>query len=267
MDVTTAAAAALLGVSDTEVRRFAISGQTPATERQRSLRDLAGGAGRVVFSVDLFNEGVDVPAVDTVVMFRPTESPTPFLQQFGRGSAVARAAPIDSARARRRASSIPAVAATAGASSPWRPRCSSWRATAAGVSTIRCTPQVIPRRRKCWTNHATSRTSTIWIGRPTNQSTARASTSQSLLWSTWSHRPSASSTQTSSGGGTTISTTSRQVIPHDAGRLQFAPGGRPRPRSALGALVARILTTHAPPGRRAAGPVARPHPSDARFRP
>jgi hypothetical protein len=39
----------------------------------------------VVFSVDLFNEGVDVPAVDTVLMLRPTESPTLFLQQLGRG--------------------------------------------------------------------------------------------------------------------------------------------------------------------------------------
>ena len=38
-----------------------------------------------MFSVDLFNEGVDVPAVDTVLMLRPTESPTLFLQQLGRG--------------------------------------------------------------------------------------------------------------------------------------------------------------------------------------
>ena len=39
----------------------------------------------VVFSVDLFNEGVDVPAVDTLLMLRPTDSPTLFLQQLGRG--------------------------------------------------------------------------------------------------------------------------------------------------------------------------------------
>jgi len=38
-----------------------------------------------VFSVDLFNKGVDVPAVDTVLVLRPTESPTLFLQQLGRG--------------------------------------------------------------------------------------------------------------------------------------------------------------------------------------
>jgi hypothetical protein len=49
------------------------------------LRDLASGAVKVVFSVDLFNEGIDVPNVDTVLMLRPTESPVLFLQQLGRG--------------------------------------------------------------------------------------------------------------------------------------------------------------------------------------
>ena len=37
------------------------------------------------FSVDLFNEGLDVPEVDTVLFLRPTESATVFLQQLGRG--------------------------------------------------------------------------------------------------------------------------------------------------------------------------------------
>ena len=35
--------------------------------------------------MDLFNEGVDVPSVDTLLMLRPTDSPTLFLQQLGRG--------------------------------------------------------------------------------------------------------------------------------------------------------------------------------------
>ena len=63
----------------------AVWGDSPRTEREAALRDLADGRVRVVFSVDLFNEGVDVPAVDTVLMLRPTESPTLFLQQLGRG--------------------------------------------------------------------------------------------------------------------------------------------------------------------------------------
>ncbi len=54
-------------------------------ERQAALRDLAAAEVKVVFSVDLFNEGVDVPNVDTVLMLRPTESPVLFLQQLGRG--------------------------------------------------------------------------------------------------------------------------------------------------------------------------------------
>ncbi|MFM6847882.1 MAG: DUF3427 domain-containing protein [Terrabacter sp.] len=63
----------------------AIWSQTVAAEREQALRDLASGAVRAVFSVDLFNEGVDLPTVDTVLMLRPTESPVLFLQQLGRG--------------------------------------------------------------------------------------------------------------------------------------------------------------------------------------
>ncbi len=63
----------------------AVWGDSPEDERRAALQDLAAGRIRAVFSVDLFNEGVDVPAVDTVLMLRPTESPTLFLQQLGRG--------------------------------------------------------------------------------------------------------------------------------------------------------------------------------------
>jgi superfamily II DNA or RNA helicase/HKD family nuclease len=63
----------------------AIWSDTPTREREQALRDLAERRVNVVFSVDLFNEGVDVPAVDTLLMLRPTDSPTLFLQQLGRG--------------------------------------------------------------------------------------------------------------------------------------------------------------------------------------
>lgn len=49
------------------------------------LRKAWSGDTQIVFSVDLFNEGIDVPAVDVVLMLRPTESATVFLQQLGRG--------------------------------------------------------------------------------------------------------------------------------------------------------------------------------------
>ena len=58
---------------------------TPEAERLQALRDLRDGRVAVVFAVDLFNEGVDVPSVDTLLMLRPTESATLFLQQLGRG--------------------------------------------------------------------------------------------------------------------------------------------------------------------------------------
>jgi superfamily II DNA or RNA helicase len=63
----------------------AVDATTPAAERAEALRALADGSLNVVFSVDLFNEGVDVPAIDTLLMLRPTDSPLLFLQQLGRG--------------------------------------------------------------------------------------------------------------------------------------------------------------------------------------
>ena len=64
---------------------MAVWADSPADERQAALRDLADGRVQVVFSVDLFNEGVDVPVVDTLLLLRPTDSPVLFLQQLGRG--------------------------------------------------------------------------------------------------------------------------------------------------------------------------------------
>ena len=71
--------------SEAGVRSVAVWSDTPDTERRAALADLAGRRVNVVFSVDLFNEGVDVPAVDTLLMLRPTDSATLFLQQLGRG--------------------------------------------------------------------------------------------------------------------------------------------------------------------------------------
>ena len=54
-------------------------------DRVQAVRDLVGGRLRVLFTVDLFNEGVDIPTVDLVLFLRPTESMTVFMQQLGRG--------------------------------------------------------------------------------------------------------------------------------------------------------------------------------------
>jgi hypothetical protein len=53
--------------------------------RNVALSELRAGAIQVIFSVDLFNEGVDLPAIDTVMILRPTDSKIIFLQQLGRG--------------------------------------------------------------------------------------------------------------------------------------------------------------------------------------
>jgi superfamily II DNA or RNA helicase/HKD family nuclease len=64
---------------------LAISTETSAEDRRRSLERLRAREVNVVFAVDLFNEGIDVPEIDTVLFLRPTESATVFLQQLGRG--------------------------------------------------------------------------------------------------------------------------------------------------------------------------------------
>ena len=63
----------------------AVTGETDTKEREGALRKLRQRDLNVVFAVDIFNEGVDVPEVDTVLFLRPTESATLFLQQLGRG--------------------------------------------------------------------------------------------------------------------------------------------------------------------------------------
>ncbi|GMA21684.1 DUF3427 domain-containing protein [Arsenicicoccus piscis] len=63
----------------------AVTGRTPDAARRQAVADLRSRQINVLFTVDLFNEGVDIPEVDTVLFLRPTESATVFLQQLGRG--------------------------------------------------------------------------------------------------------------------------------------------------------------------------------------
>ena len=67
------------------VRSAAIHSGPTSAPRERALQDLRSGQLEAICAVDLFNEGIDVPGVDRVVMLRPTESPVIFLQQLGRG--------------------------------------------------------------------------------------------------------------------------------------------------------------------------------------
>ena len=54
-------------------------------DRNEAIQMLKNEEIRVIFSVDMFNEGVDITSVDMVLFLRPTESPVVFLQQLGRG--------------------------------------------------------------------------------------------------------------------------------------------------------------------------------------
>lgn len=56
-----------------------------SSERKDAVKSLISGDIKVIFSVDMFNEGLDIKNIDMVMFLRPTQSPTVFLQQLGRG--------------------------------------------------------------------------------------------------------------------------------------------------------------------------------------
>jgi superfamily II DNA or RNA helicase/HKD family nuclease len=64
---------------------LSVSGETSADDRRAALAALRAREVNVLFAVDLFNEGLDIPDVDTLLLLRPTQSATVFLQQLGRG--------------------------------------------------------------------------------------------------------------------------------------------------------------------------------------
>lgn len=59
--------------------------QQTGVNRKEAISQLSRGEIDIIFTVDLFNEGVDIPAIDTLLFVRPTESLTVFTQQIGRG--------------------------------------------------------------------------------------------------------------------------------------------------------------------------------------
>ena len=71
--------------SDAGLPSQAVSADTDSDTRRIALADLRAGRLRALFAVDLFNEGVDLPEVDTLMLLRPTESALVFMQQLGRG--------------------------------------------------------------------------------------------------------------------------------------------------------------------------------------
>lgn len=71
------------------IASMCLTGDSPDVERQSAKSNLIQGKIKIIFVVDLYNEGVDIPEVNTVLFLRPTESLTIFLQQLGRGLRLA----------------------------------------------------------------------------------------------------------------------------------------------------------------------------------
>lgn len=71
--------------SDAGISALALHSKSAPDERSTAIERLSTGNIAIIFTVDLFNEGVDIPCVDLVLFLRPTESMTVFLQQLGRG--------------------------------------------------------------------------------------------------------------------------------------------------------------------------------------
>ncbi|GAA0179060.1 DUF3427 domain-containing protein [Clostridium sediminicola] len=64
-----------------------LTGDNSVNEREKYINKLESDEDEleVIFVIDIFNEGVDIPSINSVLMLRPTESPIIFIQQLGRG--------------------------------------------------------------------------------------------------------------------------------------------------------------------------------------
>lgn len=75
--------------NDKGIPSIYLTGNSADEERKSAKKKLVAGEIRFIFVVDIYNEGVDIPEVNTVLFLRPTESLTVFLQQLGRGLRLA----------------------------------------------------------------------------------------------------------------------------------------------------------------------------------
>ncbi|MES2264540.1 MAG: DUF3427 domain-containing protein [Pseudomonadota bacterium] len=66
-----------------------LTGANSSEQREQAIRDLRSGKLKLICTCDLFNEGVDIPEINTLLLLRPTQSPVVFQQQIGRGLRLA----------------------------------------------------------------------------------------------------------------------------------------------------------------------------------
>lgn len=74
-----------LALNERGLRTVALTGDDSQEERSRCVQQLEDGALDYILTVDIFNEGIDIPCINQVVMIRQTQSSIIFIQQLGRG--------------------------------------------------------------------------------------------------------------------------------------------------------------------------------------
>ena len=67
------------------VKCVALVGDDSDEKREKAITELENGKIEYIITVDIFNEGVDIPCVNQVILLRPTESSIVYIQQLGRG--------------------------------------------------------------------------------------------------------------------------------------------------------------------------------------
>lgn len=67
------------------ISAIALKGNSKQEERDTAHEQLRTGKIKIIFAVDIYNEGIDIPEINTILFLRPTESLTVFIQQLGRG--------------------------------------------------------------------------------------------------------------------------------------------------------------------------------------
>ena len=71
--------------NENNIPSICLTGNSDSNLRNNAIKDLESGKIKFIFTVDLYNEGVDIPCVNVELLLRPTDSLTIFLQQLGRG--------------------------------------------------------------------------------------------------------------------------------------------------------------------------------------
>lgn len=71
--------------NENNIKSIYLTGESRDEDRESAIKKLESGEIKFIFTVDLYNEGIDIPCINVELLLRPTDSLTIFLQQLGRG--------------------------------------------------------------------------------------------------------------------------------------------------------------------------------------